>query len=123
MKDISIKDLQDLVIAGVDDADSRLEQMFKWHFEREMTITKWVLGTAATLAVGLLVAYFKTEIRPSLWQSIGLGLLPLATSSYGFYRFLRTRSIHRQFISALRIYTLLKSIRPFIVMYRNRLAP
>lgn len=119
MKDISIRDLADLVVSEVPEADSRIEKVFDWHFQRDTMVTKWILGAAASLAVSILIAFFKAEISPNWWQTCFLIALPVGTSSYGFYRLVHMRSIHRQFVSALRIYNDLKRIKPFISKYRE----
>ncbi len=49
MQDISIRELIDLVTAQVSDSESRIQRVYEWHFEREMTICKWVLGVAVSL--------------------------------------------------------------------------
>ena len=123
MRDLSVKELSDLVVADVPDADARIEKMFGWHFERDMAITRWMLGAAAALAVSALVAFFKAEIKPNWWQTVLLTGIPLVTSSYGVYRLAQIRSIHGQFVSALKIYNELKQIRPFIVRYRRSIRP
>jgi hypothetical protein len=120
MRDISIRDLIDLVVADVPEADARIQEMFNWHFSRDMAITKWFLGAAASLAVSALVAYFNSEIHFLWWQTLILITLPLLTSTYGVYRLAKVRRIHRQFVAALRIYNELRQIRPFLVQYRRR---
>jgi hypothetical protein len=56
MKDISVKDLADLVVSEVPEADSRIEKLFDWHFQRDTMITKWILGIAASLGVTTLLS-------------------------------------------------------------------
>lgn len=119
MKDISIKDLADLVVSNIPEADSRIEKIFDWHFQRDTMITKWILGAAASLAVSLFIAFYKSENAPNWQVTCLLCTLPLATSSYGIYRLVQMRSIHKQFVSALRIYNDLKRIKPFIEKYRG----
>ena len=120
MREQSVRDLVDRVVADVDDGVSRIQQMFEWHFARDMSITKWVLSAAAGLGTAFLVAVFKAEISPNWWQIIFMVVIPLSISSYGFNRLLRLRSIHRQFVQALRLHAELKEIRPFLVLYRRR---
>lgn len=121
MKDISIKDLANLVVSEVPEADSRIEKLFDWHFQRDTMISKWILGVAASLGVSILAAFFKADISPNWWQTCLLVALPMATSSYGIFRIIHMRSIHRQFFAALRIYNDLKRIKPFISRYRETL--
>ena len=119
MKDISIKDIIDLVDSDVPDAESRIEKMFDWHFQRDMTITKWVLGASASLTVAVLVAFSKAELNLSLWQIITVSICALSSSTYGIYRIVRIRSLHRQFVSTLKLYSEFNRIRPFIRLYRE----
>ena len=46
MRDITVREIIDLVASEVPTAESRIEKMFDWYFQRDMTITKWVLGAA-----------------------------------------------------------------------------
>lgn len=119
MKDISIKDLLDLVISEVPDAETRIQQMFDWHFQRNMMIIKWIMGAVASLVIAALVAYFKAEIKLNWWQATIVIFFPLSGSTYGIYRLYHIRSMHRQFVSALKIYNELKKIFPFIHRYRE----
>lgn len=118
MKDITLKEIIDLVDSDVSDAESRIERMFDWHFQRDMTITKWVLGAAASLSIAVLVAFFKAELSLSWWQIVIVGICALASSTYGIYRIARIRSLHRQFVSTLKLYSEFSRIRPFIRRYR-----
>ncbi|MDD5168128.1 MAG: hypothetical protein PHN75_04860 [Syntrophales bacterium] len=119
MKDISIKELIDLATSDVPDGDARIEKMFDWHFQRNMMIAKWIMGAVASLSIAALLGYFKAEIDLNWWQSIVAIVLPLSASTYGFYRLYHIRSMHRQFVSALKIYNELKKIAPFISLYRE----
>ena len=119
MKDIAIKDIIDLVDSNVPDAELRIEKMFDWHFQRDMTITKWVLGAAASLSVAVLVAFSKAELNLSWWEMIVIAICALASSTYGIYRIVRIRSLHSQFISTLKLSSEFNRIRPFIRRYRE----
>lgn len=119
MKDISIRDLLDLVTADVPDAESSIQQMFDWHFQRNMMIAKWIMGAVASLLIATLLAYFKAEIEFNWWQAAFAIALLISASTYGFYRIYHIRSMHRQFVSALKIYNELKKIGPFISRYRE----
>lgn len=119
MRDVSINDLADLVVSDVPDSDKRIEKMFDWHFTREMEVTRWILGVAATVGAALLVAVFKAEISPGWRQAVFLLALPSVTASYGLFRLYRARAIHRQFVVALRIHSRLRQVRPFLVRYRK----
>jgi hypothetical protein len=119
VRDVSINDIADLVVSDVPDPDKRIEKMFDWHFARDIEITRWVLGVAATVGAALLVAVFKAEISPNWWQALLLLAIALVTATYGLFRLFRARSIHRQFVVALRIHSSLRQVRPFLIRYRQ----
>ena len=119
MKDITLKELVDLAVASVSEPDSRIEKMFDWHFERELTITKWLLGAAASIFVAMLISYYKQEFNVATWQIILGIIIVLASFSYGIYRLLKLRNIHKQFVSALKLLKELTNIVPFLRTYRS----
>lgn len=120
MKDVSLKELIDLIEADVPESESKIEKMFEWHFNRSLTVAKWIWGLAASLFIALLASYFKEEIKIEVWQTIGIIFLSLATASYGFFKMYQIRSIQKQFVSSLKIYSSLKKIFPFIILYRRK---
>ena len=79
MKDITLKEIIDLVDSDVPEAELRIEKMFDWHFQRDMTITKWVLGAAASLSVAVLVAFSKAELNLKWWQILIVGVCALSS--------------------------------------------
>ena len=119
MKDITLKDLIDLVASDTPEAEVRIEKMFDWHFHRDMTITKWVLGAAASLIVAVLVAFSKAELNLEWWQISIITIFALSTSTYGIFRIVKMRSLHRQFVATLKLYSEFKRIDTFIRRYRE----
>ena len=122
MQDISIRELIDLVTAQVSDSESRIQRVYEWHFEREMTICKWVLGLAVSLGLSLLVALFRSGSTVSFWQTIGWVVSIIFTVAYGLFRLRRVRAIHKQFIASLRLHAELSKVGPFLRKYRVRKA-
>ena len=120
MRDISIRELIDLVTAQVSDSESRIQRVYEWHFEREMTICKWVLGLAVSLGLSLLVALFKPGSTVSSWQAVVWAVSIIFTAAYGLFRLQRMRAIHKQFIASLRIHAELSKVGPFLRKYRIR---
>ena len=57
MRDLTIKDLLDLVVADVPDAPGRIQKIFEWHFDRVKTMAQWILGAAASLFVTSLISF------------------------------------------------------------------
>lgn len=111
MKTIQIRHLIDLVAGDVDDGESRIEQVFKWRFERDLVVIRWLLGLAASLSVAVLVAYFRfgvtNEASPGGLLGVELvGALSLAVASatYGIYRLIQLRRLHEHYVAALKLY-------------------
>jgi len=121
MRELSIKDLLDLVVAEVPDAATRIQKMFEWHFERVKVISQWILGATASLFIYILVAFFKADLELEAWQIILIVLFALCTSTYGIYLLWQLRSLNRQFIAALKLFYEFKKIRPFLIRYREEI--
>lgn len=120
MKDLTIRELIDLVEGEIPDSELRIEKMFQWHFERSILIIKWVLGASVSLFISVMIAFFKAEIKLPWWQITLVVLFAVGTATYGIYRLWQIRSMHRQFVSTLKIYSELKKITPFIIRYREK---
>ena len=120
MKQLLIKDLADLVVADVPEAEARIQRMFEWQFDRSMKICQWVFGFTASLSIAVAVAFFNSELDMTWWQVGAVVLFALGTAIYGILRLWELRFVHRQFVAALKLYSELKEIRPFIVRYRGR---
>ena len=120
MQDISIRELIDLVTAEVSDSESRIQRLYEWHFEREMTICRWILGTAASLGLTFLIAHFRAEIAIGTWETAVAVASIIVTATYGFYRLWRVRGIHKQFIASLRLHAELGKVGSFLRTYRIR---
>ena len=104
--------------AEVADVEGRLQKMFEWHFTRDLEIAKWVLGAAASFAVAFGIALFNATTALTI-SAAAVVVLPAAVGTYGFARLYRMRNIHRQYIAALKLHAELRSIRPFIMKYRQ----
>lgn len=120
MRDLSIKDLVDLVVADVPDGGDRIQKMYDWHFDRVMRTSQWILGIAASLFLSLAVSLFRAELQLPVWQIALVVVGALGTATYGLYRQWQLRSVHRQFVAALKLYCELKEMAPFIARYRGR---
>lgn len=128
MKTIQIRHLIDLVAGDVKEGESRIEQVFKWRFERDLVVVRWLLGLAASLFVAVMVAYFRVGIGNEEFafgffgvELLGALLLALASGTYGIYRLSQLRRLHEQYIAALKLYGRLLGIRDFIHLYRRRM--
>lgn len=127
MNTIQLRHLIDLVAGDVNDGESRIEKIFEWKFERDMTVVRWSLGLAASLAVTVLIAFFRTNSGSSIspvatltgFELGGALLLALVSATYGIYRLAHLRRLHEQYIAALNLYGRLYSIRDFIHLYRR----
>ena len=119
MKDLEITQLIDLVVSDVPDAEGKIQKMFEWHYDRVMTLTQWILGATASLVVAVLVAFFRAELELLWWQTLIIFAAALGTGSYGIYRLFELRSLHKQYVAALKLYCGLKAMRPFLLRYRD----
>ncbi|MBW0147228.1 hypothetical protein [Marinobacter arenosus] len=127
MKSIKLRQLIDLVSGDVPDGEKHLETIFGWHFEREMTVIKWSLGLSASLAVAILIAYFRSLSIAATGSTITIsgleltGALVLATASatFGVVRLFQLRRMHEQYTSALKLYSRFRGIKDFIQRYRE----
>lgn len=119
MKDISLKELVDLVVAEVTEAESYIEKMFEWYFERDITLTKWLLGAAASITVAVVLAIFRNQAQLASPYTILIVLCAGACFLVGIYRFVQLRKVHKQFVSTLKLYRDLQNIGPFINVYRR----
>lgn len=119
MKDLTLKELVDLVISEVPDSYERLEKMFEWHFERDMSVVKWSLGAGASVSVAVFATLIKGELIMNVWQASAVAASALASFTYGVYRLRQLRNIHRQFVAALKLHSQLVQIRPFLKTYRD----
>ena len=119
MKDIAVSDLIDLIVADVPDAEGRIQKMFEWHFARDLEIVKWVLGVAASFAVAFGIALFNAK-ESVPWGAVAvLSVIPVSVASYGLLRLYRMRSIHKQYLAALKLLAKLRAVKSFIVRYRT----
>lgn len=126
MKIIQIHHLIDLVAGDVREGESRIEQVFKWRFERDLTVVRWLLGLAASLTIAVLVTYFRVGVGEEAvpnslteFELVGALLLTFASATYGIYRLMLLRRLHEHYIAALKLYGRLSDIRDFIHFYRR----
>ena len=119
MRTLTIRDLLDLVVADVPDAPGRIQKIFEWHFDRVKSNAQWVLALAASLFVSTLIAYSKAELRVSLWQASLLFAVTAGTASYGLLNLWKLRTLHKEFIAALRLHCEFSKMRPFFLRYRT----
>src|SRR5437763_6347386 len=67
MRDLTIRDLIDLVLSETADPAERIQKMFEWHFDRAKTIVTWWLGAASSIVIALIATYFSEKSRLSGW--------------------------------------------------------
>jgi phosphatidylglycerophosphate synthase len=121
VKYLTIKEIIDLVVGEIPDAESKIQKMFEWYLEREKLIITWILGVAASLFVSVLVAFFKKEINLEWWLTILIIICSLGTALYGVIRVYRLRSMNAQFVSALKLFSNFNKISQFLLRYRDEM--
>ncbi len=100
--DLSVQNLEDLVVAMDDDPESHLLQIYDWDHQRQMSVATWWLGVSASLFVGLLLSSL-TVAQSSANKNVleigaAFGALALV---YGSWRFWRMRGTYIEYIGAL----------------------
>jgi hypothetical protein len=120
---MNIKDVVDLVAAEVPDPTACIEKVFEWHFDREKAVCQWSLGAAGTLFLAVIVAFLipqpSTQTQIPVWRPLLAIVFAILASTFGIYRLVRLRSLHRQYISALRLYQDFAAVKPFVLRYRG----
>lgn len=119
MKNLLLKDLIDIVASEAQVPEARLEKIYDWVIQRNLEISKWLLGLTATVAATFLITLFKEELKSPFWLNIIIFIAMLLSGSYGFLRLYRYRQIQREYIAALKLHNDLKRISSFIQKYRN----
>ncbi|XRG77044.1 hypothetical protein V5E38_14440 [Rossellomorea sp. GAMAL-10_SWC] len=119
MKDLSIQEIVELVVADTPDSEDRIQKMYEWHFERVKSFSQWCLGASVSIIVGFFAALFKsgTGNGPSWWLAVIVLVFVLSTACYGGYLKWKLKSINRQYVSALKIFSEVKEIKKFIIRY------
>lgn len=121
MRDLTISDLVDLVVADCPDAGDRIEKMFDWHFERSMSVCRWALGAAASIAIGVIAALSTGDLSFTPREAATVIVLALASFTYGVFRLRRLSMLQKQFVAALKLHAELSKISPFVRAYREEL--
>lgn len=122
MRTISLLEVLDLVAGDVADSESRIQQVFEWRFDRDMSIARWALGVAASLTIAVLVAFFRGGTGDAVVTTRELIIAlccSLASGVYGLYALVRLRRINKEFIAALKLYSQFRSVRAFVRLYRG----
>ena len=83
-------------------------------------ISQWILGASATLFISVLISFFKGELNLVLWQVILIAVSALGTGTYGIYRIIQLRSLHRRFVAALKLFCEFNRMRAFLILYREK---
>lgn len=120
MTDLTIGDLFDLVASEVPDAPERIEQIYKWHFDRSIELIRLVIGGMATLLAGFGVALAKGETVGSPALAGLVAVLALTTGTYAVYRLYQLRFIYQDFVASLRLYNAFKRQRSLVRLYVSR---
>jgi len=119
MKDIRISDLIDLVHAEAAEPEKRLEKMFEWQIQRQLEIAKWVLGAAASLGVGVVIASTSSSAKLTTTHWILAGVAIVILGSFGAFQFVRCRQFSECYLSSIVVLGHLAKLRPFISRYRS----
>lgn len=119
MKDINIKDIIELVMNDVHDAERVIEKSFGWYYERTISLIKGMVGIALTLLVALLISHFKNELHGNVFELYAAFIFPIGLLLYGVYRYWRLRRLAKEYFSALSLYKSFVKISNFLKLYKN----
>lgn len=122
MVELSVRNLEDLVVATTDDPATHVQKIYDWDHQRQMSIGTWSLGVSASLFVGLLLAAItasslKSDNKQPL-EIIGLAFGAFALVCGGL-QLRRIGGTYSKYIGALSLLARLRDIRPFLVRYRS----
>lgn len=121
MLDLKIKDLLDLVVSDVPDAEIKIQKMYEWHFEKVKMISQFSIGAAASLFISALLTFLQTTSQIDWWKIVLIFIMALSTGTYGAYRIYQLRALHRQYGTSLKLLSEFKKIRPFLLRYRENI--
>lgn len=112
-----MKELVDLAVSEIPEPESRIQKMFEWNFERDMTLARSLVGVAASIFVAIAVALFRNEIQLAWWWVLIVITSAMVVFAVGLYRFRQVRNVHKQFVSALKLHQELHQVAPFLKAY------
>ena len=121
MLDLKIKDLLDLVASDVPDAETKIQKMYEWHFDKVKMISQFSVGAAASLFISIFLTFLQTTSQIDWWKLLLIVLMALSTGIYGAYQIYQLRALHRQYVTALKLLFEFKKIRPFLLRYRENI--
>jgi hypothetical protein len=111
MRTLTIRHLLDMAMAGVPRPEDRIEQMFRWHVERSMSLVTAAFALAGSLFVALLVAALNGKVSSAAEVLLGL-LFDLVIVEVALWRLLRLATINRDYVAALELYARIASLPP-----------
>lgn len=107
--------------SDVPDAETKIQKMYEWHFEKVKMISQFSIGAAASLFISTIITFLQTTPQIDLWKISIILIMALSTAIYGAYRLYQLRSLHRQYGAALKLLSEFKRISPFLVRYRENI--
>ena len=124
MLDLNIRDLIDLMETECKNVEDRIQKMYQWDFNRTKLICQLSIGISASFLVLIGTSYVQnfTSTKPVTVDSnllIVSLFLSICPAIFGIFQFYRLKSIHRQYVAALKLLHKLRAIRPFITYYRQ----
>jgi len=102
MARLTIADIRMLANSVQDSPESRVQKIFDWQYEQEMSIARWILAFSASLLVALSVAAAQEKI-----EMAGLNLLffcaPVVLFFIGLFMIVRVGRIGRYYVISLHL--------------------
>lgn len=114
-----MRDLLDLATSEVQEAPDHLQKAYDWYFERRMTEVRLAFGAAGSLVIAFLAALFREGAQIEVWQLVVAAVAVASLLVLGLWRLRQLRSIHREYLAALQLYSSLVRLGPVLRLYRR----
>jgi len=115
---VRVADLLDVVASEVHDPGVALQNAFAWRFERVMSTVRALVGLAATLAAGLLVA-LTSEHGLENWQVLAWSASVIIAAAAAWLYQRRHRWLAGEYLQTLTLLADLQAIGSFLRLVRE----
>jgi hypothetical protein len=119
MKNITIKEIIDLISTKVENQESKIDKLYEWYMQRNMEIIKWILTSSAAIFASFLISFFKNELQVNPILLVITPILCAASSSYAIYRIYKLKNIQKEYIKTLTLHAKLKPLSSFFSYYKK----
>jgi hypothetical protein len=118
VRSFRVADVLDLAEAQSDTAEDHLRKVFEWEFERTMTSVRLLFGASGSIVVALLAALLREKSDLSTAQIVAILASAAVLGGVGSLILWRARTLHRDFLAALQLHSVVKDLGPLLARYR-----